>query len=255
MNTNEINSEILSEYLVHIKAAKGLNETTANAYFLDLRTFFRYLLIKRGIADKNKAFENIEIDAVDIALLKTVKNSDLLEFLIFAASELPQYHKSETTKYGNAANTRARKIAALRSFFKFLKSRNYIDENPAAELPIPKQAKTLPKFLTIDECYELLSSVDGSFRERDYCILMLFLNCGLRVSELVGLDTNDIEGELIRVTGKGNKQRILYLNEATKQSIDDYLKVRLQPDTPADKNALFVSRNRNRINEIGRAHV
>lgn len=127
----------------------------------------------------------------------------------------PKYHKSPTTEYGDEATTRARKIAALRAFFKYLYSREHlIDDNPAAELEIPKAKKQLPKYLTLDECCNFSLLLNGPYRERDFCILMIFLNCGLRVSELAGLNLDDIMDHVMRVTGKGNKQRMIYMNDA-----------------------------------------
>lgn len=240
--------QILSSFLTYLNAVRNLSPATIHEYYLDLRTFFRFLKIKRGTADPNAPFEEIGISDIDIALIRTVTLSDLYDFLIFLRENRPKHHKSPTTEYGDEATTRARKIAALRAFFKYLYSREHvIDENPAAELEIPKAKKQLPKYLTLDECMQLLSSIDGPYRERDYCILTIFLNCGLRVSELAGLDLNDILDNVMRVTGKGNKQRMIYMNDSVISAIQAYLPHRIQPGNARDQNALFTSRNRNRI--------
>lgn len=240
--------QVLASFLTYLNAVRSLSSTTIHEYYLDLRTFFRFLKIKRRIADPNASFEEIGISDVDIALIRTVTLADLYDFLIFLRENRPKHHKSPTTEYGDEATTRARKIAALRAFFKYLYSREHlIDENPAAELEIPKAKKQLPKYLTLDECMQLLSSVDGPYRERDYCILTIFLNCGLRVSELAGLNLNDIMDNMMRVTGKGNKQRMIYMNDAVQDALQAYLPHRIQPANLRDQNALFTSRNRNRI--------
>lgn len=240
---------VLSSFLTYLNAVRSLSSSTIQEYYLDLRTFFRFLKVKRGLVHKDTMFEEIGISDVDIDLIRTVTLSDLYDFMIFLRENRPKYHKSATTEYGDEAKTRARKIAALRSFFKYLYSREHlIDENPAAELEIPKAKKDLPKYLTLDECMQLLSAVDGPYKERDYCILVIFLNCGLRVSELAGLNISDIMDNVMRVTGKGNKQRMIYMNDAVISAIQNYLPHRIEPDNVRDQNALFTSRNRNRIN-------
>jgi site-specific recombinase XerD len=145
------------------------------------------------------------------------------------------------------ASSRARKVASIRSFYKYLTNKAHLlDENPVAELDSPKIKKSLPKYLDLEESVNLLASVDGENYARDYCILTLFLNCGLRISELVGLNLSDIRDDQLRVLGKGNKERILYLNDACKQAISDYMVERMAI-TAIDKNALFLSNRRTRI--------
>lgn len=249
MSFDSHDPQILISFFTYLNAVRNLSSSTIQEYYLDLRTFFRFLKCKRGIADPSAPFEEIEISDVDLELIRSVTLSDLYDFLIFLRENRPKHHKSPTTTYGDEASTRARKIAALRAFFKYLHSREHLlDENPAAELEIPKAPKQLPKYLTLEESMQLLSAVDGKYRERDYCILTIFLNCGLRVSELVGLNLNDIMGNVMRVTGKGNKQRMVYMNDAVQDAVRAYLPHRIQPDQPRDQQALFVSRNRNRIN-------
>ena len=119
-------------------------------------------------------------------------------------------------------------------------------ENPVKDIDSPKLRKTLPKYLTLDESMQLLNSVDGKYQERDYCILTLFLNCGLRISELVGLNLRDIQQDALRVLGKGNKVRIIYLNEACQEALQAYLAVR-RPISGRDADALFLSAQNERI--------
>ena len=158
-----------------------------------------------------------------------------------------QHQHSPKTGYGLSAATRARKIATLRSFFNYLTTKAHLlEQNPIKDLDSPKLRKTLPRYLTLDESVELLQSVDGANSERDYCILTLFLNCGLRISELIGLNLNDIQGDALRVLGKGDKVRIVYLNDACKDALERYLSVR-RPISGRDENALFLSTRNQRI--------
>ena len=124
--------------------------------------------------------------------------------------------------------------------------RHLLDDNPCKDVDTPKQMKSLPRYLTLNESLSLLESVDGANRERDYCILTLFLNCGLRISELIGLDITDIHDDALRVLGKGNKVRVVYLNQACKDALARYMAVR-RPITGRDKNALFLSGQNRRI--------
>ena len=143
--------------------------------------------------------------------------------------------------------SRARKLATIRSFYNYLTNKvHLIRENPVKDIDSPKLKKNLPKYLTLDESVHLLDSVDGKNQERDYCILTLFLNCGLRISELVGLNLRDIQGDALRVLGKGNKVRILYLNDACQDALRRYLAVR-RPIAGRDENALFLSSQNRRI--------
>ena len=149
----------------------------------------------------------------------------------------------------NNSNTRARKCSCLRTFFNYLhKKTGLLQNNPMADLEMPKVKKSLPKYLSLEQSMELLRSVDGKYKERDYCILTLFLNCGMRLSELVSLNLSDIrrDEKSVTITGKGNKQRIVYLNQACMDAIDAYLNVRPIAGV-TDKNALFISRLNKRI--------
>lgn len=240
---------ILREYLTYMETIMGRSHKTVNEYFLDLRTFLRFMLRKRGLTPPNADFDQISIEGVDLAFLQSVTRTDLLDYLLFAANERPKYHKSAHTSYGNQPRARARKVSALRSFYKYLcEKQRYFDENPTASLDTPKAKQTLPKFLSLQESLTLLQSVDGTYKERDYCILTIFLNCGLRVSELVGINLSDIslDDERLRVIGKGNKERFVYLNQACQDAIEAYLPHRIEP-LPAAQNALFISRQRKRI--------
>ncbi len=242
-------SPILREYLTYMETIMGRSHKTVNEYFLDLRTFLRFMLQKRGLVSPDTAFDSIDIQAVDLAFVRSVTRSDLLDYLLFVSNERPRFHKSAKTSYGNQARTRARKVSALRSFYRYLcDKQHYFEENPTVSLDTPKARKSLPKFLTLKESLTLLQSIDGPFKERDYCILTLFLNCGLRVSELVGINLSDLsrDDERLRVLGKGNKERFVYLNAACLEAIEAYLPHRLPP-SPSAGDALFISKQHNRI--------
>lgn len=228
---------LLREYLVYLSVVKGKSEKTIEEYFIDIRTFFRFLKVHRDLASTETPFEEICINDVDIELIRSVSLSDAYEYM--------SYLKDERN---NNSSTRLRKTSSLRGFFNFLTLKKHIiEENPLKELETPQQKKSKPKFLTLEQSVKLLEAVEGKFKERDYCILTLFLNCGLRLSELVGLNINDISSEnYIRVLGKGNKERIIYLNEACIFAISDYLKVRPN-DGLSDRDALFISAHKNRM--------
>lgn len=239
----------LREFLSYMFNAKGASTGTVREYYLDLRTFYRYLKCVKGLVPQDIAFSDITLDGISTADLAAVTTSDLYDYLLFEGTQRPVHHKSALTEYGIDSAARARKVASLRSFYKYLTvKRGYFDKNPAEDLESPKRQKSLPKYLSKEECLALLETVDGQFRERDYCILILFLNLGLRVSELVGLDLSDIGDESIRILGKGNKERVLFLNDACRFAIDNYLPHRLSPEGAMDGNALFISRQHNRIN-------
>lgn len=239
---------ILRDFLVYISTIRGKSDRTAYEYYLDLRLFLRYLKHSRNLVSASTELENIPFNDVEISLLRTVTLSDVYDFLGYIAQERPKRANSSATEYGLTASSRARKISSLRAFFKYLTDKAaLLDHNPVANLDSPSLPKRLPRYLSIDDSVQLLDSVHGAFAERDYCILTLFLNCGMRVSELANINLTDIQGDTVRVLGKGNKERTLYLNDACKEALQAYLPHRIIPHA-SDKNALFVSRNRNRIN-------
>ena len=198
--------------------------------------FFRFLKKNRGIVPYQTPFDDITISDIDIDILKTVTLSEVYDFLYYVLNDR-----------GDIAPTRSRKSSALRTFFSYLTVKaNLLEVNPVAELEVPSQRKRLPKYLTLEECIQLLSAIEGSYAVRDYCITVLFLNCGIRLSELVGINMNDIKGDNLRVIGKGDKERHIHLNKSCTDAIAEYLKVR--PNNIAkDHQALFISRHGNRI--------
>jgi Site-specific recombinase XerD len=241
--------QLLRDFLSYHETIRGHSKKTADEYFLDLRTFFRFLKLQRGLVADNSLFEEISIIDVDLDLIASVTMTDIYEFLSFLSRERPNRPNSKNTGYGLSAKSRARKLAAIRSFYKYLTVKTkLLDENPVADIDSPKVPQTLPKYLSLDDSRALLSAVNGPNKERDYCILLIFLSCGLRISELIGLNFNDITSDALRVRGKGNKERVVFLNDACMSAISTYLELRktLKPD-PRSANALFLSRNGNRI--------
>lgn len=229
--------QILKEYLFYQETVRSRSSKTVNEYFIDLRTFFRYLKIRRGLVSSDTEFDEIKIDDVTLDLLKTVTLIDAYEYMNYLVRDR-----------NNKVAARARKCSSLKGYFKFLSSnRKYLEKNPVEDLEMPKKPKTLPKYLTLEQSIELLNAVDGDNKERDYAIITLFLNCGLRVSEMASLNYTDLRTDnTMRVVGKGNKERVIYLNKACLTAINDYMKVRPVDDVK-DKKALFISRNHNRM--------
>jgi len=184
---------------------------------------------------------------IDLAFVSSVSVTDVYEYLAFLSRDRPKQQNSDATGYGLNANSRARKIAVIRSYYRYLTLKaKKMSENPVADLDSPKLRKSLPRFLSLEESVMLLDGVDGIYRERDFCILTLFLNCGLRISELAGLDLSDFRADSIRVLGKGNKERIVFINDACAEAINDYLAVR-KLMAAVDKRAMFLSSRRKRI--------
>lgn len=229
--------QILKDYLFYLETIKLKSKKTVDEYFIDLRTFFRYIKKSRKLVSDDTEFEKIKIDDVDLDLIKSITLNDAYAYMDYLYRDRH-----------NQSAARARKCSSLKGFFDFILSKKHlIDANPMSQLEMPKKKKSLPKYLTLEQSIELLNAVDGKYKERDYAILTLFLNCGLRVSEMAALNYTDIRSDnTMRIIGKGNKERIVYLNSACLDAINDYMKVRPVDDVK-DKKALFISRNRNRL--------
>ena len=238
---------ILLDFLVYHETIRGHSKNTVNEYFLDLRNFFRFLKISRNLVPRDTELEEIDIMDVDISFIQKVSLVEVYEYLAFLSRDRIRNRNAEDIQYGLSATSRARKISSIRSFFKYLTAKAHIlEENPLADLDAPKVPKSLPRYLTLEESQQLLTAIDGKNRVRDYCIICLFLNCGLRISEIVGLNLADIRGDSLRVLGKGNKTRIVYLNDACMQALENYLTER-KLVAAIDKNALFLSNRRKRM--------
>ena len=224
-------------FLSHMSNIEGKSDKTIHEYYYDLRMFFRFMKCVRGLADFDE-FDELDCSDLDDGFVKTISYDDIQEFLLYA-----------NRLRGNNANSRARKVSCLKSYFNYMASTRaggILDVNVTNELKTPKLPGRQPIYLTLNESKRLLEAVDGEFKVRDYCIILLFLNCGMRLSELVGINVNDIKDDRLTVIGKGDKQRTLYLNPSCIDAINEYLKVR-PTDNLKDRNALFLSKQRGRI--------
>ena len=228
---------LLLEFLNHIYVVKNKSSLTVEEYCLDNKLFLKFLKLHKGLVPSSVKIEDVDIKDIDIDFLKNVTLLDAYTFLSYCKDVR-----------NNDSAARARKVASIRAFFKYLTlQRKLLDENPMEELETPKLKKSKPKYLTLDEAKTLLSVVDGKYKERDYCIITLFLNCGLRLSELVSINYKDIrDNNTLYITGKGNKERTVYLNEACLTAIKNYMAVR-PVDQVKDKDALFLSGRLQRI--------
>lgn len=237
--------QVIQDFLHYIQVIRGKSKLTVEEYYLDLKTFFRFIKKQKKLVASSVEWNEIDWSGVNIELIRTITLSDVYEFMTFCINERD-----------NKAASRARKTSTLRTFFGYLTNKtNQLAVNPVQELEVPKQQKRLPKYLTLEECLDLLSAVEGSNRERDYCILTLFLNCGLRLSELCGLNMGDIGSDnTLRVVGKGDKERMVYLNPACVTAINEYLRIRPH-DGVADKKALFLSSRKKRISNKTVQHM
>lgn len=238
--------KVVREFASYKTAIQGCSQKTTDEYLLDLRTFFRYLLAKdQGIDPDSDEFCEIDISAVDVSYIKGISTEQIYDFLLYTGNVRK-----------NMWASKSRKLSAIKGLFKFMTvKRGYLDENPAANIEAPKHRKTLPKFLSLEEATMLLDTVrndtDSRSRLRDLCMITLFLNCGMRLSELVGININDLERELryVRVVGKGSKERIIYLNDACKSVLAEYIvNDRLtEKNKNIDDKALFLSNRDTRI--------
>lgn len=236
---NSENPEFLNEYLVHIKVVKMLSERTVQEYYLDTRLFLKYIChMNSGEAD---SVDDEDISGMTVEEIRKITVSDIYKFIFYAADER-----------GNSDRARYRKVSALRSFFKYMtKITHNLEVDPTKDIEIPSPKQGLPKFLSLDESRRLLDSADNEEYIRDYCILTLFLNCGMRLSELIGIDTAhiDFNEKRMKVMGKGHKERMVYLNDACIDSLKRYLAIRLSNEKAAGEPALFISNRNKRISK------
>lgn len=238
--------QILRDFLTYHETIKGQSQLTISEYYLDLRMFLRFMKLMRGDMPINTPLEDIPIKDIDITFIRDITTSDVFDFLSYLATERTT-EPGPMADHGISASSRARKLSSIKSFFKYLTARTkQLTDNPVAELEYPKLRKSLPKYLTMEQSSALLQAVSGTNQKRDYAILMLFLNCGIRRSELVGLNLTDIYEDRIRVVGKGNKERFVYFGTPCRRAIDTYL-IERNKKVLTDNRALFGSRNGNRI--------
>ncbi len=239
--------QVLRDFLAYHENIKAQSPKTVSEYFLDLRMFLRFIKLMRNDMPINTDLEIIPIKDIDIEFVRSITTSEIFDFLSYLANDREHNPEAYSSKKGISPTSRSRKLSAIKSFYKYLTIRTkQLTENPVADLEYPKLRKSLPKYLTMSESAALLKSVSGVNQKRDYAILMLFLNCGIRRSELVGLNLNDVYEDRIRVIGKGNKERFVYFGSACRKAIDAYLPIR-QKQVLTDNRALFGSRDGNRI--------
>lgn len=248
MNLDQINDapDILMEFLEYHSTVRGHSDRTVAGYYLDLKILFRFIKRRRHLVPSNTPFNEIDITDVDIDFIKSIRIEELYRYQSFSPE------MSDSNKSLSAAS-RCRRTSSVKSFYNYLTvKRHLLDFNICQELDMPKRQNRLPRYLEEAECEKLLSVCDGPFALRDYCILMLFMSCGMRVSELVSLNLSDIYDDHLRVVGKGNKERMIYFAEGCREAIDDYLAVR-DPEriVAEDKNPLFISRDHRRISVRG----
>lgn len=239
--------QVLREFLIYHENIMGQSQLTISEYYLDLRMFLRFVKLMRADMPITTDLDSIDIRDIDISFIREIDTPDIFDFLSYLANDRAVNPESAAPDYGISAAARARKLSSIKSFYKYLTVRTkQLEENPVAELEYPKLRKSLPKYLTLDQSAALLQAVSGQNEKRDYAILMLFLNCGIRRSELVGLNLTDVYEDRIRVVGKGNKERFVYFGSACRKAIDAYLEERKQIEL-SDNRALFGSRDKNRI--------
>jgi len=236
---------LVREFASYKSAIQNASEKTVSEYLLDLRTFFRFLLARdQKISFDSEDFENIDIRRVDLDYIKNITTEDIYEFLMYTDNVRE-----------NMAAAKSRKLSSIKGFFKYLSTkRMMLEDNPAINIEAPKKKQALPKFLSLEESLELLNAVKSDKESktvvRDYAIITLFLNCGMRVSELVGINLEDVDRDFrsLTVTGKGNKQRIVYLNDACKIALADYYEIRKSDRyKTCTEHALFLSNRSQRI--------
>ncbi len=229
----------LNEFFTYQRVVKIKAERTLESYYIDLRLFLRYVKLTKGNIDPKTPMNEITISDVPLELVKSFTKLDILNYLSYVATER-----------SNTAKTRHRKLASLKVFYKCLhRDLNLIPDDPTKDVDYPKMHEHLPKFLTLDDSVKLLENMntDDPYYYRDYCIITLFINCGMRLSELVGLNMQDVnlDERTMRLLGKGNKERIIHINDACADSIIQYINER-EP-SPIEPNALFLSKRGTRI--------
>ena len=232
--------DILMEFIRYSESIKRLSPKTCRGYFIDLQLFFRFLIQKSDNNINNDTIDTIDISNIDREFVSNISRSDILNFLHFVSTER-----------NNSAASVSRKLSSIRSYFKYIYSKmNYIPTDPSEHIDTPSVKKRLPKYLSVDQSLSLLNNIQTDFTERDYCMILLFLSCGMRLSELVGIDLSDIRDDTIRIIGKGNKERTVYLNDSCIAALEEYISIRNTIVSPVSQPALFISkRTKKRISD------
>ena len=219
------------DFLNYMGAILNRTPRTVNAYYVDLRTFFRFLMRYRGLAE-NHDFDELDTSHLDTAFIASITQEEVYEYLYYLKNER-----------GNDSASRARKLSGIKTFFRYMTVKsNRLTQDPVKDISLPRPKKTLPRYLSLEESIELLNNIQSDFYERDFCIITLFLNCGMRLTELVGINMGDFQEDTIRIVGKGNKERLVYLNQACVDALKHYCTARAALSKLVDKEALFVSK-------------
>ena len=229
--------QIAQDFLFYMMTIKGRSPRTVEAYHIDLRLFFRYLKCVKILGTLPDSLEDVRCNDLPQKIILSITLSDAYAYLHFLQQQRD-----------NSAATRSRKVSALKAFYKYLNTKSsFLPDNPLKDLEVPSLKKSMPKYLSLEQSMQLLQAVDGPQRARDYCIITLLLNCGMRLSELVGINLQDIRDDTIKLLGKGNKERIVYINQACQAAISDYLRQRETPIKASEKNAFLLSGCRTRL--------
>lgn len=242
-----INSNLIDDFLDYMKATKGASENTVKEYYYDLRMFVRFIKRRKGLVDSSIDFDDIPIEDINAELFESVTKQDIYAYNAFLERERKISNRSKF-----------RKISSIRSFYNYLHSKiDIIKVNPVIDIDMPKVEKTLPVYLSLEQSLKLLKTIENSklkmvYKKRDYAIVTLFLNCGMRLSELVGINISHVqEDNTLKVIGKGNKERVIYLNQACIYAINEYLKVRPQ----IEDDAMFLSMRQQRMSNRSIQHM
>lgn len=236
---NNKNPEFLNEYLVHIKVVKMHSERTVQEYYLDIRLFLKY--IYNILHDTGKSIDDTDISKMTAEDLQKITLTDIYNFVFYTADER-----------NNSDRARYRKISSLRSFFKYLtKVAHLVKDDPTKDIEVPSPKSSMPKYLSLNESMRLLEASSDSESVRNFCIITLFLNCGMRLSELIGINISDVDflENKMRVLGKGKKERMVYLNPACISALKNYLEIRTRNRKAEDEPALFISNQNKRISK------
>lgn len=241
MINTEGNPEFLNSFLDYTTTILNKSPNTIKEYNYDLNRFLKYLMYHLRLTTE-KNLDDIDIHSMTLETMNKVTLDDIHAYLFYL-----------TNTFDSKPATRARKAASIRVFFKYLAQKGMISQNPAMNLESPKLGKRMPKYLSLDDSKKLLevaNNTNDRNNERDFAIITLFLNCGIRLSELVGINIKDIvfSEDKLNVIGKGNKERTIYLNKACVNAINSYLAVRPKTGIKSgSEDALFLSERLERI--------
>lgn len=236
LNINSLEAPTyLRDYLNHLSVISNNTDHTVSNYYIQIRLFLRFVKcrIEGGDIDRERLMKTSIAD-IPFSVVQLITVDDIYDFLSFSASEL-----------NNESGARSLKLTALRSFYSyFVNVTRTLPHDLTKDVVAPKKEKSMPKYLSLDESYRLLDAVDGDHSARDYCMILLLLSCGMRVSELVKINLNDVQDDKLKLRGKGRKERYVYLSGACIKAIEDYMKERAAYPAISDKEALFISRNK-----------